>query len=91
MTLGDRKPSKLLHEMSYSYLLDAYHMSDSQSQAVSRKLFLDKLPVQVGSILAGLFDSNVNSVTLRADEIMAAFRYSNDNNSSQHLINEIID
>ena len=48
--LGDHKPSELLHEMRY--LLDAFNTSDSQSQAILRKLLLDKLPVQVQTILA---------------------------------------
>ena len=87
--LGDRKPSKLLHETRY--LLDAFNTSDSPSQAVLRKLILDKLPVQVRTILAGSFDTNLDSIALRADEIMAASKSSNTANSPQRLINEILD
>ena len=87
--LGDRKPSELLLEMRY--LLDAFNTSDSQSQAVLRKLFLDKLPVQVRTILAGSFDTNLDFIALRADEIMAASKSSNTTNNPQRLINEIFD
>ena len=87
--LGNRKPSKLLHEMRY--LLDAFNTSDFQSQAVLRKLFLDKLPVQVRTILAGSFDTNLSSIALRADEIMAASKSSNTANSPKRLINKILD
>ena len=48
--LGDRKLSELLREMHY--LLDEYYTSDFQSQAVFRKSFHNKLPVQVRTILA---------------------------------------
>ena len=87
--LNDRKPSELLLEMRY--LLDAFNTSDSQSQAVLRKIFLDKLPVQVRTILAGSFDTNLDFIALRADEIMAASKSSNTTNSPQRLINEIFD
>ena len=87
--LGDRKPSELLLEMRY--LLDAFNTSDSQSQAVLRKLFLDELPVQVRTILTGSFDANLDFIALRADEIMAASKSSNTTNSPQRLINEIFD
>ena len=86
---GNRKPSELLHKMRY--LLDAFNTSDSQSQAVIRKLFLDKLPVQVRTILAGSFDTNLDSIALRADKIIAASKSSNTTDSPRRLINEIFD
>ena len=73
--LGGRKSSELLHEMHY--LLDAYNTSDSQSQVVLCKLFFDKLPVRVQTILAGSFDTNLDSIALRADKIMTASKSSN--------------
>ena len=47
--LGDRKPSELLNEMRQ--LLDAYDAHNPQTNAVLKKLFLDKLPPEVRGIL----------------------------------------
>ena len=71
------------------YLLDAYHTSNSQSQTVLCKSFLYKLPVHARSILVGSFDTNLDPIALRSDEIIAVCKYSSDINGSQRLINKI--
>ena len=48
--LGDRRPSELSNKMRH--LLEAYDVSNTQTTAVLRKLFLDKLPVQARTIVA---------------------------------------
>ena len=91
--LGDRKPSEMLNHMRL--LLEAYDANNAQTNAVLRKLFLDKLPAQARTILAASLESNLDSLALRADEVVAALsQTSNPTGSTSHqqqLINEIFD
>ena len=87
---GDRKPTEMLNEMCQ--LLEAYDVTNSQTNAVLRKSFLDKLPAQARTILAGSLENDHNSLVLRADEIMAASSRSYNTfhlSSKQQLIDEI--
>jgi len=73
-------------------LLGTYDSTNQQTNALLKKLFLDKLPPQVRSILAGTLDADLNSIVIRADEILAVLNdSSNAATSSQKLINEIFD
>ena len=54
------------------HLLEAIDESNTQTTAVLRKLFLDKLPLQTRTILAASLETNLDSLALRADEVVAA-------------------
>ena len=82
----------MLNEMRQ--LLEAYAVTNSQTNAVVRKLFLDKLPAQARTILIGSLENNLNSLALREDEIMVALSQNTitfHSSSKQQLINEIFD
>ena len=88
--IGDRKPTEMLNEMRQ--LLEAYDVTNSQTNAVLRKLFQDKLPGQVRTILAGSLENDLNSLAFRADETMAASSQNYNTfhlSSKQQLINKI--
>ena len=68
--LGDRKPSEMLSHICQ--LPEAYDVKIRQTNAVLRKLFLDKLPTQARTILAVLLESDLDALALRADEVVAA-------------------
>ena len=90
--LGDRKSSKMLSHMRQ--LLEAYEVKNTQTNAVLRKLFLDKLPTQARTILTVSFESDLNALALRADEVVAALCQTSTQShtsSQQQLINEIFD
>ena len=90
--LGDRKPSELLNEMRQ--LLDAYDAHNPQTNAVLKKLFLDKLPPEVRGILAASLETNLDSLATRADEVIAALaqnQFSQRPSTSQQLINQLFD
>ena len=88
--LGDRKPSEMLSEMRQ--LLEAYDADNAQTNAVLKKLFLDKLPQQARTILAANLETNLDVLALRADEVVAALsQTSNQTDAQQQLINEIFD
>ena len=88
--LGDRKPSEMLSEMRH--LLEAYDADNAQTNAVLKKLFLDKLPQQARTILAANLETNLDVLALRADEVVAALsQTSNQTDAQQQLINEIFD
>ena len=53
-------------------LLKAYDVKNTQTNAVLRKLFFDKLPTQARTILAVSLESDLNALALRADEVVAA-------------------
>ena len=75
-------------------LLEAYDVNNTQINAVLRKLFLDKLPIQARTILAGSLETDLYSLALPADELMAAFSQNTHafhSISNQQLINEIFD
>ena len=56
--LGDRKPTEMLSEMRQ--LLEAYDADNTQTNAVFKKLFLDKLPQQARTILAANLETNLD-------------------------------
>ena len=88
--IGDRKPTEMLNEIRQP--LEAYDVTNSQTNAVLRKSFLDKLPAQVRTILAGSLENDLNSLALRADETMAASSQNYNTfhlSSKQQLINEV--
>ena len=90
--IGDRKPTEMLNEMRQ--LLEAYDVTNSKTNTVLRKLFLDKLPAQARTILAGSLENDLDSIALRANEIMAALSQNTitlHSSSKQQLINEIFD
>ena len=88
--LGDRKPSEMLSEMRQ--LLEAYDADNAQTNAVLKKLFLDKLPQPARTILAANLETNLDVLALRADEVVAALsQISNQTDAQQQLINEIFD
>ena len=90
--LGDRKPSEMPSEMRQ--LLEAYDDDNTQTSAVLIKLFLDKLPQQARTILAENFETNLDLLALRADEVVAALSQTSSQTnapSQQQLINEIFD
>ena len=73
-------------------LLGAYDPTNHQTNALLKKLFLDKLPPQARSILAENLDTNLNILAIQADEILLALNDTNNSfTSSQKLINEIFD
>ena len=75
-------------------LLEAYDVTNLQTNAVLRKLFLDKLPAQAHTILAGSLKNDLDSFAFRTNEIMAALSQKNNTFHSsfkQQLINEIFD
>ena len=88
-SLGDRRPSGLLNEMRH--LLEAYDVSNTQTIAVLRKLLLDK-PLQAKTILAASLETNLDSLALRADEVVAALSQTSSQSTApprQQLFNEI--
>ena len=90
--LGDRKPSEMLSHMRL--LLEAYDVNNTQTNAVLRKLFLDKLPTQACTVLAVSLESDLDALALRADEVVAALCQTSTQShtsSQQQLINEIFD
>ena len=90
--LGDRNPSELLIEMRQ--LLDAYDAHNSQTNAVFKQIYLDKLPAEVRGILAASLEINLNSLATRADEVIAALaqnKFSQGACTSQQLINQLFD
>ena len=90
--LGDRKPSEMLSHMRQ--LLEAYDVKNTQTNAVPRKLFLDKLPTQARTILAVSLESDLDALALRANEVVAALCQTSTQShtsSQQQLINEIFD
>ena len=75
-------------------LLEAYDVKNTQTNAVLRKLFLDKLPTQARTILAVSLESDLDVLALRADEVVAALYQTSTQShtsSQQQLINEIFD
>ena len=73
-------------------LLEAYDADNAQTNAVLKKLFLDKLPQQARTILAANLETNLDVLALRADEVVAALsQTSNQTDAQQQLINEIFD
>ena len=90
--VGDRKPSELLNEMRQ--LLDAYDAHNLQTNAVLKKLFLDKLPPEITGILAASLETNLDSLATRANEVIAALaqnQFSQRPSTSQQLINQLFD
>ena len=90
--LSDRKPSEMLSEMRQ--LREAYDATNTQTNAVLKKLFLDKLPQQARTILAANLETNVDFLALRGDEVVATLSQTSSQInvlSQQHLINEIFD
>ena len=90
--LGDRKPSEMQSEMRQ--LLEAYDADNTQTNAVLKKLFLDKLPKQAKTILAANLETNLDLLALSADDVVAALSQTSSQTnvpSQQHLINEIFD
>ena len=90
--LGDCKPSEMLSEMSQ--LLEAYGADNTQTDAVLKKLFLDKLSKQARTILAANLETNRDLLALRADEVVAALSQTSSQTNAhlqQQLINEIFD
>ena len=90
--LGNRKPSEMLSEMRQ--LLEAYDADNTQTNAVLKKLFLDKLPQQPRTILAANLETNLDLLALRADEVVAALSQTPSQTnlpSQQQLINEFFD
>ena len=67
--LGDRKPSEMLSEMRQ--LPEAYDADNTQTNAVLKNLFLDKLPKQARTILAANLETNLYLLALRADKVVA--------------------
>ena len=75
-------------------LLETYDVNNTQTNAVLRKLFLDKLPTQVCTILAVSLESDLDALALCADEVVAALCQTSTQShtsSQQQLINEILD
>ena len=75
-------------------LLEAYDTDNTQTNEVLKRLFLNKLPQQARTILAANLEANLNSLSLRADEVVAALSQASSQNnapSQQQLINEIFD
>ena len=75
-------------------LLDAYDAHNPQTNAVLKKLFLDKLPPEVRGILAASLETNLDSLATRADEVIAALaqnQFSQRPSTSQQLINQLFD
>ena len=68
-SLGDRRPSELLNELRH--LVKAYDLSIA-NHSCFEKLFLDKLPDQARTILAASVETNLDSLALRADEVVTA-------------------
>ena len=90
--LGDRKPSEMLSHMRQ--LLEAYDVKNTQTTAVLWKLFFDKLPTQALTILAVSLESDLDTLVLRANEVVAALCQTSTQShtsSQQQLINEIFD
>ena len=90
--LGDRKPSEMLSEKRQ--LLEAYDADNTQTNAVLKKLFLDKLPKQAKTILAANLETNPELLAQSANEVVAALcQTSSQTNapSQQQLINKIFD
>ena len=88
--LGDRKPSEMFSHIRQ--LLEAYDVKNTQTNAVLRKLFLDKLPTQARTILAVSLERDLDALALRADEVVAALCQTSTQShtsSQQQLINEI--
>ena len=90
--LGDRKLSEMLSHMRQ--LLEAYDVKKTQTNAVLRKLFLDKLPTQARTILAVSSESDLDALAFRADEVVATLCQTSTQShtsSQQQLINEFFD
>ena len=69
-------------------------MKNTQTNAILRKLFLDKLPTQARTILAVSLESDLDALALRADEAVAALYQTSTQShtfSQQQLMNEIFD
>ena len=75
-------------------LLEAYDADNTQTNAVLKKLFLDKLPQQARTILVANLEMNLDLLAVRADEVVAALSQTSSQTiapSQQQLINEIFD
>ena len=70
------KPTKVLNEMRQ--LVEVYDVTNAQTNAVLQKLFLDKFPVQVHTILAGSLENDPDSLALQADKIMTVLSQNTD-------------
>ena len=74
--IGNHKLTEMLNKMHL--LVEAYNVTNTQINAVLQKLFLDKLPAQARTILAGSLETNLDSLALRTNEIMAALSQNTD-------------
>ena len=92
--LGYRKPSELLSELR-TLLGASRHAccNNADLNKLLKKLFLDKLPPQVRSILTGFPQSTLELTAQCADDIMATMSFgpSLNSNAAQLLQNQMIE
>ena len=93
LELGDRKPTELLAEMRV--LLDAFGSNKPELNPLLKKLLLDKLPLEVKTVLAGFSHLTLDETAQRADDILATVKTnlspSTNPAASQHLFNQVIE